>query len=417
MSMHAPDWVTKLPGVVLRRRARVWVVPCTLALCGAVALVDYGPGRRLSCLLFYLAPVALAAWWGGFPAGLLLSLAAAGFRYLACAGHFPEEPSAVPLWDGVVHFSAFALVSSLVSRLRLALVRERSLARLDPLTGAANGRTFYERAEYETRRASRTGCPLTLAYLDVDHFKVVNDRRGHAAGDALLREVAALLRQHTRADDLVARLGGDEFALLLPGVGPSAGTATLGRLRDALLRRMTERGWPVTFSIGAVTFLQPSREVDTMVRQADELMYRVKRGGKDRLLHETVPGADETRIGERRATARRLSGCVARVRAEELPGVPDWLVVIRDISAHGVGLTLECRLPDRTLLTVEPLPGCGGRTLLARVVHVTADGRGWLHGCELAHHLSDKELGDWLPAGDLRREPGDVLAAPATGGS
>jgi diguanylate cyclase (GGDEF)-like protein len=382
----------------LRRHSRLWVVPAALALCGAVALLDRGPGQRLSCLLFYLAPVALAAWWGGFPAGVLLSLAAAVLRCLVRDAPGPEAPSVLWLWDGAVHFAVFALVSSVVSRLRLALVREHELARTDPLTGAANGRTFYERAEEEARRALRTNRPLTLAYLDVDNFKAVNDRLGHPAGDELLRELAATLRQQTRDYDLVARLGGDEFALLLAGTDAAGGEAVLGRLREALLRRTTARGWPVTFSIGAVTFLRPPGEVDALVRHADDLMYRVKRGGKDRLLHETVTGTEWPAGLERRAAVRLLCGREAWVRAHEA-GQAEWLATVRDISRAGVGLCLSCPLPERTLLTVEPLPGSAGRTLLARVVHATAQGRGWLHGCVLAHQLSDEELREWLPAG------------------
>jgi hypothetical protein len=147
MSLPADDWPATELGFFLRRHSRLWVVPAALALCGAVALVDGGPGRRLSCLLFYLAPVALAAWWGGLPAGVLLSLAAAVLRHLVRAADGP----AVWLWDGTVHFAAFVLASSLVARLRLALAREWTLARTDPLTGAANARTFYDRAGHEAR--------------------------------------------------------------------------------------------------------------------------------------------------------------------------------------------------------------------------------------------------------------------------
>ena len=404
-------------GFLLRRHSRLWVVPCALALCGAVALVDYGPGTRLSCLLFYLAPVALAAWWGGFPAGILLSLAAAVLRHLVSSAHHPGQPATVHLWDGAVHFGVFALASSLVSRLRVSLVRERALARTDPLTGAANGRTFYERAELEARRCLRTGKPLTLAYLDVDNFKSVNDCLGHAAGDELLRETAAVIRQHTRADDLAARLGGDEFAVLLPGADAGGGGSALCRLREALLRRAAGRGWPVTFSIGAATFLKPPPDVDALVRHADGLMYRVKHGGKDRLLHETVPADGEAAGDERRAAVRLLSGCEVRVSAAGTPGPGEHLATVRDISTHGVGLQLEGRLPEQTLVTVEPLAGTGARTLLARVVRTVAQGRGWLHGCALAHPLSDEELRQWLPARVRRGPDPGPPAEPARQGS
>jgi diguanylate cyclase (GGDEF)-like protein len=382
-------------GFFLRRHSRLWVVPCALAVCGLVALIDYGPGQRLSCLLFCLVPVALAAWWGGFPAGVLLALAAAVLRHLVCAAHSPATRPEVQLWDGAVHFGVFTLSCSLVSRLRLALARVRALARTDPLTGAANGRTFYEQAEYEARRCQRTGRPLTLAYLDVDNFKAVNDRLGHPAGDELLREVALVIREQARADDLAARLGGDEFALLLPGTDAAGAEVALGRLREALLRRAAARGWPVTFSVGAATFPRPLADVDALVRYADGLMYRVKRAGKDRLLHETVTALAAPVLNERRASARLLCGRAARVSAGRDAGEREWLGTVLDIFVGGIGLRLDRRLPVRTLLTVEPLAGSGARTLLARVVHTTPDSRGWLHGCDHAHHLTEEELRQW----------------------
>jgi diguanylate cyclase (GGDEF)-like protein len=291
MNLPADNWPAPDLGFFLRRHSRLWVVPAALALCGAVALVDGGPGRRLSCLLFYLAPVALAAWWGGFPAGVLLSLAAAVLRHLARAAHGPADGPAVWLWDGAVHFGVFTLGSSLVARLRLALARERTLARTDALTGVANARTFYERARLESGRARRTRRPFTVVYLDLDNFKQVNDRLGHPAGDELLRQVAAVLRRHTRATDLCARLGGDEFALFLPDTDAAGGAALLADLRDGLRREIAREGWPISCSIGAATFCDAPQDVEAIVRHADSLMYAVKREGKDDLRHAVVVGA------------------------------------------------------------------------------------------------------------------------------
>jgi diguanylate cyclase (GGDEF)-like protein len=347
--------------------------------------------------------VALAAWWGGFAAGALVSLTAAVLRHIVSAAHGSDPPPALQLWDGAVHFGVFTLSCSLVSRLRLALARERALASTDALTGAANGRTFYERVGHEARRGQRTGRPLTLAYLDVDNFKAVNDRQGHAAGDALLREVARIIGEQSRAGDLAARLGGDEFALLLPETDAAGAAAVLGRLREALLRRVAARAWPVTFSMGAATFLRPPCEVDELVGAADELMYLAKRGGKDRLLHEVVEGpvpAGRVRGGgrERRAALRQLCGRAARVRAAGASEERDWQALVRDISTGGMGLWVDCRLPEGALLTAELLNGGTASTPLARVVRAVAEDGGWLHGCVLAARLSEDELREWLPA-------------------
>jgi diguanylate cyclase (GGDEF)-like protein len=409
MDTHTDDWpIAEPPFGILRRYPTAGVFVATLALCGLVALVDYAAGQRLSCLLFYLIPVALAAWWGGFSCGILLSVAAAALRHLVQASHGPAEPPIIYLWDATVHFGIFTLSSSLVSRLRVALVRERALARTDPLTGTANGRTFYDHAEQEVRRSERTGRALTLAYLDIDNFKAVNDRLGHPAGDDLLRQVADVIQRQTRAGDLVARLGGDEFAVLLAETDPVGAASALPRLRDTLMRRVAARGWPVSFSIGAATFLRPPCDVDALVRHVDGLMYRVKHGGKNRLIHETVTGPLPAPGAERRAAVRLLCGCEVRVRFGAEVAPQERPATVRDISTGGVGLWLEQRLADDTLVTVEPLRGPRVKTLLARVRHASAQGHGWLHGCELASHLSAQELSEWLPG----RPVPDVRVAP-----
>src|SRR5437773_2624774 len=130
--------------------------------------------------------------------------------------------------------AALLLVSQAVARLRLAHARERELARRDALTGAPNARAFYELAGAEIARARRYIHPFSVAYLDLDDFKLVNDRLGHLAGDAVLRSVARALGGVLRASDVVARLGGDEFAVLLPEAGAAPARLATDKLRQAL---------------------------------------------------------------------------------------------------------------------------------------------------------------------------------------
>lgn len=109
----------------------------------------------------------------------------------------------------------------------------------------------------------------------------MNDRYGHETGDEALRVTAATARAHLRGTDMLARLGGDEFAVLLPETGPEQAAAVVQRLRHDTLEAMRERRWPVTLSIGLVTFASPPESVEELIKEADALMYEVKNGGKD----------------------------------------------------------------------------------------------------------------------------------------
>ena len=162
------------------------------------------------------------------------------------------------------------------------------MARLDALTGVLNGRAFEEHARQWMVLAGREGKPLTIAYLDVDDFKRVNDVYGHAEGDRLLRSVADLLRNSVRQTDLIARLGGDEFALLLYDSDTVRARTLLERILEN--RHTLDRGpsFPVTVSMGAAAYLRPPSSVDEAIRAAAALMYAAKNGGKNALRFETV---------------------------------------------------------------------------------------------------------------------------------
>ena len=176
-----------------------------------------------------------------------------------------------------------AALQQLQEQLRKALDKEKELARLDTLTGLANRRAFYEALEKERARTHRYGRPLTVAYLDVDDFKRVNDSQGHAIGDMVLVTVAQTLRENLRVNDVVARLGGDEFAILLPETDVVAAESVVRKLQDLLASEMEAYGWHITFSIGVANFLDPPDSLETMIRTADELMYTAKAAGKNNL--------------------------------------------------------------------------------------------------------------------------------------
>lgn len=186
-------------------------------------------------------------------------------------------------WDAAIHLVYLVAVAALVAWLRAALDHARALARTDALTGAPNRRTFIETAERDLQRLRRHGGATTLVYLDIDRFKQINDRLGHAAGDRLLRRVARTLGETVRGGDSFARVGGDEFVVLLEGARPEA---FLSRLRASLRLAMAPDGWDVDFSLGAVTYHRPPDTVEEMLAAADHEMYAAKHGTG--LVHRTA---------------------------------------------------------------------------------------------------------------------------------
>jgi len=177
-------------------------------------------------------------------------------------------------------------VALLVATVRSRLRAESSLARTDALTGLLNRRGFLEVARREIARSRRSGRPLTVAMIDVDHFKEVNDRHGHDAGDRLLAALGAGLRSSMRAVDACARLGGDEFAVLLPDTDGLPIDGVLDRVRQVLTQSAAEASSPVTVSIGAATFAAAPASLDEILRAADRLLREVKTAGRNGLRRE-----------------------------------------------------------------------------------------------------------------------------------
>jgi diguanylate cyclase (GGDEF)-like protein len=256
-----------------------------LLTVAVIGLLDWASGWELSLSLFYALPIFVVSSRSGAAAGVAIASAASLAWALsdAYAGRSYSTPW-LPWWNVVTRLGFFLIVVVL-SATRSALEDERERARTDGLTGILNRDGFLELARREVERSRRYGHTLSLAYIDCDNFKAVNDSGGHAAGNALLRRVARTLTGSLRAIDVAGRLGGDEFALLMAETGPDQAREVANRVRESLLAAMRRRGWPVTFSLGVVTFRPPPPAVETILRRADELMYEAKGAGKDNIAH------------------------------------------------------------------------------------------------------------------------------------
>jgi diguanylate cyclase (GGDEF)-like protein len=153
----------------------------------------------------------------------------------------------------------------------------------DGLTGLFDKTTFTTMVEDELHRATRYNRPMTLVLADIDHFKQLNDTHGHADGDVVLQEVAAILKKHCRNTDVAGRFGGEEFGALLPEVAPEAGRVFAERVRATVEKTFKTSPYKVTISLG-VTGAHPKDDVTTLIKRADAALYRAKGDGRNRVV-------------------------------------------------------------------------------------------------------------------------------------
>jgi len=251
--------------------------------------------------------LAPAASWGAAGASLVegacsalakgddVVLAARGWELIGHVARYRQAvEGAILLWrrsaDGGFPESDRALLADVADQLGVAIAqvaqhqRILALSRTDPLTGLLNRRAFFEELERRLARLARAGRGAVLLYVDMDNFKLVNDRRGHRAGDEAIRQLCEMLRRETRGGDLAARLGGDEFALWIDGLGARAGeerAASLLAAAESLRSLSGDPLHPLGISIGlAAVEAGTGESPEQLVARADAAMYRAKAAGK-----------------------------------------------------------------------------------------------------------------------------------------
>lgn len=276
----------------LEKQPPLLAATLSLLLVFLIATIDaLIPPSELTLSIVYAIPILMAAWFAGMRFGTFIAVTSA-ICWLS-SGSIQETGGnlVTSCWNAAVCLGFFLLINYLLAALKSGYEREQRLARTDGLTGLTNRRYFNELLEAECLRSRRYRYPLTVAYIDVDNFKAVNDRFGHATGDLLLSLIAKSMVQQLRALDVVARLGGDEFALILPQTHAQDAQTVLPRVQQQLMQIVQHHGWPISFSIGVVTYVKLPPTVKEVIDRADGLMYDVKLHGKNRIKYEVSGGA------------------------------------------------------------------------------------------------------------------------------
>lgn len=283
-----------LAAVLLLARVRDGWQPPLVTGAGilAVSAAVYLNGERhggppLFNELFYIWPALYAGYFFKRQAlGAALGLIGATY---ACVLVVIGTPLDLMLTRWVVVVSAVCGTAITISALRRSVdrlvARLRETSRTDQLTGILNRRGFEEAFAAELARVRRTAAPLAIAVGDIDHFKSINDRFGHGAGDAALAAVAGRLRECCRTTDVLARIGGEEFALVMPQTTLAEALPLAERLRRAVAEVRDPGGAALTISFGIAECAAPEdADPERLLRAADRALYAAKDAGRDRVL-------------------------------------------------------------------------------------------------------------------------------------
>jgi len=230
-------------------------------------------------------------------AGILLFVTT---RYDLGSDAYEPYPDGMFYWNAQAGRLAFLAIATVLATLGVQRARQlRRLSATDRLTGLHNRGAFDDRLEEEGSRAQRHHRPFTVAFLDVDGFKVFNDTYGHAGGDAALKAVAETCRRTLRRSDVVARYGGDEFALILPETAAPEAVRRMEDLRNAvgsMLVLTGGAGGRITVSIGVASWPGDGVVVSEVKAKADARLYQAKREGRNRVVGPREGGEEAAEL-------------------------------------------------------------------------------------------------------------------------
>ncbi len=276
--LHALD--SKHPSVI-------WGIALLLVLLLSVLAATIGSVVLVE--LFFVFPVMLTSWYGSKKSGAILGLLSASILLV-----IKDTELSYSWLQGSGYFLscalAFIFLAVFITNFREVYEVEVAAADTDDLTMLNNTRGFYIHFAEELKRVARYSHTFSLAYLDIDNFKFVNDMFGHAEGDRVLVEVASCLERSLRATDTIARVGGDEFICLLPETNQQQAKKAFVKVSALLKEQMTSYEWPVGFSVGIVTFEAMPANIKEAIKIADELMYTVKNSEKNKVSYKVWRG-------------------------------------------------------------------------------------------------------------------------------
>jgi len=281
------DWISRLP----RQAIIIICFTCILVEGG----IDHFSGPLVNFDFIYILPIGVLAWFAGLKSGVAGIGLVLLINLLNRLAWMPAYPINAVIWNTISDLLDFSLTAFLLTTLKKQIDQLKELAAEDYLTKLPNRRSFYHEVRREANHCQRNGSCFSIAYIDVDNFKIVNDTLGHSAGDELLVNFTKILRQNTRTSDVIARLGGDEFAILFPGVNVQQSQSAVQKILDRLNDAEADDKI-CQCSIGVITLSSPLDNLDEMITIADQMMYIAKSNGKNTACYAEFSPPDNLHI-------------------------------------------------------------------------------------------------------------------------
>lgn len=271
----------------LEKQSETFIVFLGFIFICILGFADYLTGNDLGFSVFYVLPIILVTWYTNQRFGYIVSIGSAIVWLVAeITASQLYSFSLISLWNSLIRFAFFVIITFLLSSLKNSL----DLARKDHLTTAINSRYFHELVQMEMNRSQRNQYPFTIAYIDLDNFKAVNDQFGHNIGDKVLIALVDSVNKVIRKSDFIARLGGDEFAVLFPETDQKAAQVIFSKIHKSFVESAQQMNFSITFSAGMLTCNVAPSTTDELIGKADELMYLAKSDGKNTVKYSTYNG-------------------------------------------------------------------------------------------------------------------------------
>jgi diguanylate cyclase (GGDEF)-like protein len=271
----------------LEKLSRKAVFSISLFLVFILGISQYLMHGAINLDPVYILPVIISSWYGSKLSGIWVSL----FSVLVLGViEWGFWQGSLQITERLVfigsHLATFLLAALIVTYFSITHRIEVDAADTDTLTGVHSVRSLQVELNNVLLRSKRYNRAFSLAYIDIDNFKKINDLHGHSTGDNLLKEVANCLVSSLRVTDIIARIGGDEYVCVLQETGQEEARSAFAKVIDLLDKKMKIHGWPVSFSVGVVTFQKLPEDINAAMTIADKLMYSVKNDKKNAVAYQ-----------------------------------------------------------------------------------------------------------------------------------